>query len=129
MIFVFFQRNEIFEVSNGAFTGDISAEMVKDVGGTHVILGHSERRHVFMENDKLIAEKAAHALSTGLDVIYCIGEKLEEREANQTKEVNFCHPAIIMCIFSHSTFLGEFPPIGGFAHGPKSEMAKCGNCL
>lgn len=78
-----------YKVSNGAFTGDISAEMVKDVGGTHVILGHSERRHVFMENDKLIAEKAAHALSTGLDVIYCIGEKLEEREANQTKEVNF----------------------------------------
>lgn len=61
--------------------------MIKDVGATCVILGHSERRHVFGENDSLIAEKAAHALDSGLLVIYCIGEKLEEREANQTKEV------------------------------------------
>lgn len=52
-----------------------------------MILGHSERRHVFGETDALIADKAVHAINTGLSVIYCIGEKLEEREAGQTKEV------------------------------------------
>ncbi|KAL3102169.1 hypothetical protein niasHS_003578 [Heterodera schachtii] len=78
-----------YKVAKGAFTGEISPEMIKDVGATYVILGHSERRHVFGEEDALIAEKAAHALSTGLSVIYCIGEKLEEREAEKTKEVNF----------------------------------------
>uniref|UniRef100_A0A183C1W7 Triosephosphate isomerase n=1 Tax=Globodera pallida TaxID=36090 RepID=A0A183C1W7_GLOPA len=78
-----------YKVAKGAFTGEISPEMIKDVGATHVIIGHSERRHVFGEKDALIAEKASHALSAGLGVIYCIGEKLEEREAEKTKEVNF----------------------------------------
>jgi len=78
-----------YKASKGAFTGEISAEMIKDVGASQVIIGHSERRHVFGEGDSLIAEKAAHALGTGLRVIYCIGEKLEEREAAKTKEVNF----------------------------------------
>ncbi|KAL7072772.1 hypothetical protein ACQ4LE_007970 [Meloidogyne hapla] len=78
-----------YKVANGAFTGEISPAMIKDLGAAYVILGHSERRHVFEEKDVLIAEKAAHALESGLNVIYCIGERLEEREANQTKEVNF----------------------------------------
>jgi len=75
------------KVTSGAFTGEISPSMIKDLGAAYVILGHSERRHIFEEKDVLIAEKAAHALESGLNVIYCIGEKLEEREANQTKEV------------------------------------------
>jgi len=78
-----------YKVAKGAFTGEISPAMIKDVGCNWVILGHSERRHVFGENDKLISEKAIHAISEGLGVIYCIGEKLEEREGNQTKEVCF----------------------------------------
>ena len=63
--------------------------MIKDLGLKWVIIGHSERRHVFGESDELIAEKTVHALENGLSVVFCIGEKLEEREANQTKEVNF----------------------------------------
>jgi triosephosphate isomerase len=63
--------------------------MIKDLGLKWVILGHSERRHVFNESDQLITEKTLHAIESGLDVIFCIGEKLEEREAGQTKEVNF----------------------------------------
>lgn len=77
-----------YKVPKGAFTGEISPAMIKDVGADWVILGHSERRHVFGENDQLIAEKVAHALDEGLKVIACIGEKLEEREAGKTMDVN-----------------------------------------
>ncbi|XP_048250440.1 triosephosphate isomerase [Haliotis rufescens] len=78
-----------YKVGKGAFTGEISPSMIKDVGATWVILGHSERRHVFGESDELIGEKVKFALSEGLNVIACIGEKLEEREAGKTNEVVF----------------------------------------
>jgi triosephosphate isomerase len=61
--------------------------MLKDFGIEWVVLGHSERRHVFGESDELIADKAKHAIDSGLQVIYCIGEKLDEREANQAQAV------------------------------------------
>ncbi|TMW54078.1 hypothetical protein DOY81_000864 [Sarcophaga bullata] len=76
-----------YKVPKGAFTGEVSPAMLKDVGATWVILGHSERRHVFHEPDALIAEKAAHALAEGLKVIACIGETLEEREGGKTEAV------------------------------------------
>ncbi|TMS34837.1 hypothetical protein L596_002348 [Steinernema carpocapsae] len=78
-----------YKVPKGAFTGEISPAMVKDLGLKWVILGHSERRHVFGESDCLIADKTVHAIESGLDVVFCIGEKLEEREAGHTKNVNF----------------------------------------
>jgi triosephosphate isomerase len=78
-----------YKVAKGAFTGEISPAMAKDCGATWVILGHSERRHVFGETDQLIAEKTIHAISEGVGVIFCIGEKLEERESNKTKDVCF----------------------------------------
>lgn len=71
----------------GAFTGEISAEQLKDLGCQWVILGHSERRHVIGEKDEFIGKKAAYALNQGLGVIACIGELLEEREAGKTFDV------------------------------------------
>jgi len=84
-----------YKVAKGAFTGDLAPQMLKDVGADWVILGHSERRHVFGENDQLIAEKVGFALESGLGVIACIGEKLEEREAGQTEAVVFHQMAAI----------------------------------
>lgn len=78
-----------YKVSKGAFTGEISPAMIKDVGATWVILGHSERRAIFGESDELIAEKVQHALEEGLNVIACIGETLQEREAGKTEAVVF----------------------------------------
>jgi len=71
----------------GAFTGEISAQMVLATGAKWVILGHSERRHVFGEQDGLIHSKLCTALAAGLKPILCIGEKLDEREAGKTTEV------------------------------------------
>jgi len=67
---------------DGAFTGEISAGMLVSVGASHVILGHSERREYFNETDELLAEKVAFALENSLTPIFCCGEKLESREAD-----------------------------------------------
>lgn len=72
---------------SGAFTGEISTAMLRDVGADFVILGHSERRHIYGENDALIAAKVPAALDNGLDVILCVGELIEEREAGETENV------------------------------------------
>lgn len=78
-----------YKAEKGAFTGETSPGMIKDVGCNWVVLGHSERRHVFNEPNELIGEKVAFALANGLKIIPCVGEKLEEREANKTEEVCF----------------------------------------
>ncbi len=71
----------------GAFTGEISVSMLKDVGCLYCLCGHSERRHVIGEMDDLINKKVAAAITSGLLPILCVGELLEEREASQTNEV------------------------------------------
>lgn len=71
----------------GAFTGEVAGSMLKDVGAELVIIGHSERRHVYGESDALVQRKVQRALEAGLDVILCVGETLEERRAQQTEAV------------------------------------------
>jgi triosephosphate isomerase len=79
-------QNLYFEPS-GAFTGETSAAMLKDVGCRYVILGHSERRHVLGETDAVVNKKMHAALAAGLEPILCVGELLAEREAGQTMKV------------------------------------------
>ena len=71
----------------GAYTGEVSAAMLKDVGCDYVIVGHSERRNLYGEDDELVARKFAAALAHGLKPILCVGELLAEREAERTHEV------------------------------------------
>ena len=73
--------------SSGAFTGEIAASMLKDFGCTYVIVGHSERRTLYGEDDVLVARKFAVARAAGLRPILCVGETLEERERGVTEEV------------------------------------------
>jgi triosephosphate isomerase len=77
----------MYHEPKGAFTGELSAAMLLDVGCRYVILGHSERRHVLGESDESINKKVLAALEAGLTPIVCVGELLEEREAGQTGEV------------------------------------------
>lgn len=71
----------------GAYTGEVSPVMLRDLGVTHVILGHSERRELFGETDELIRKKVESALAHELTVILCVGESLAERDAGRTLEV------------------------------------------
>ncbi len=71
----------------GAFTGEISAALARGAGARHVLVGHSERRHVFGETDEQTGKKFAAAVKSGLTPTLCVGEKLSEREAGQTIEL------------------------------------------
>jgi triosephosphate isomerase len=79
-------QDAYFEKS-GAFTGEISVDMLKDVGVKFCLTGHSERRHVLKESSELVAKKADAIYSGGLILVHCVGEKLEERDSNQTLSV------------------------------------------
>lgn len=79
-------QNMHFEDS-GAFTGEVSPVMLKDIGVTHVVLGHSERRELFAETDETVNKKTRAAHAHGLIPIVCVGESLEQREANETVEL------------------------------------------
>ena len=73
--------------SSGAFTGEVSANMIKDFGAKHVIVGHSERRSLYGETNSLVAEKVKAALDNDLTPLLCVGESLEQREAGETETV------------------------------------------
>ena len=78
---------DVYFESNGAFTGEISVQMLKDAGCSHLFLGHSERRHIMGESDELVNKKVKAAVAGGLEVALCIGELLEERDRGQTELV------------------------------------------
>jgi triosephosphate isomerase len=77
----------LYPEKEGAFTGEVSPTMLIDLGCKYVILGHSERRHKLGESDTFINQKVRVALAAGLDVILCVGETLDERQADQTEAV------------------------------------------
>lgn len=73
--------------SSGAYTGEVSAAMLADVGASHVLVGHSERRALYGEDDATVAAKFAAALSAGLTPVLCVGETRDERESGRTESV------------------------------------------
>ncbi|RJP39706.1 MAG: triose-phosphate isomerase [Phycisphaerales bacterium] len=83
---VFGAQNAHFE-AQGAFTGEVSVPMVKETGAATVLVGHSERRHVFGESADILTRKVAAVLGAGLTCVYCVGETLDEREAGRTERV------------------------------------------
>lgn len=80
-------QNCASEIKHGAQTGEIAADMLRDVGARYVIIGHSERRHLYQETDEMINHKIHAALSAELNVIFCIGETLSERDSGLAREV------------------------------------------
>ena len=80
---------DMYHQGDGAYTGEVSAPMLQDLGCRYVILGHSERRHVLGESNELIGEKVAVAIAAGLPPIFCVGETLSQREEGKTQQVVF----------------------------------------
>ncbi|WNJ18018.1 triose-phosphate isomerase [Pontibacter sp. G13] len=78
----------IHQEEKGAYTGEVSAQMLTSIGCSHVLIGHSERRQYFAEDNQLLAKKIDIALKHGLKPVYCIGETLDQREAGETLNVN-----------------------------------------
>jgi len=78
---------DLYFERQGAFTGEVSAEMLKDAGASHVIIGHSERRRLFGDTDEAVNKKLRAAITGGLTAIVCVGETLAEREAGDTLKV------------------------------------------
>jgi triosephosphate isomerase len=78
---------DVYFEPKGAFTGEISPAMLKDVGCTYVLCGHSERRHVLCESDELVGKKVGAAIGGGLLPVLCVGELLEERDGGKTEAV------------------------------------------
>ncbi|SCU97474.1 LADA_0H06480g1_1 [Lachancea dasiensis] len=102
----------------GAYTGENSVEQIKDVGAKWVILGHSERRTLFGEDDKLVAEKTKFALDQGLGVILCIGETLEEKKAGTTlKVVETQLTAVIDQVKDWSNVVVAYEPVWAIGTG------------
>lgn len=79
---------DLSDEPKGAFTGEVSADMLKECGVRSVLVGHSERRHVIGEGDELINRKVIRGLESSLQVVLCVGETLEQREAHETDAVN-----------------------------------------
>lgn len=109
---------DIHKETSGAFTGDISAEMLADAGARMVILGHSERRSAYREDDLLIAAKANAALRAGLEPVICVGETLAERQAGQTLEV-ICGQvkASLPAELAGATFAVAYEPVWAIGTG------------
>ncbi len=78
---------DVYHQANGAFTGETSVAMLQDIGCRYVVLGHSERRHILGETNQDVCRKVHAALAGGLTPIVCVGETLEQREAEQTTDV------------------------------------------
>jgi len=105
-------------VKSGAFTGEMSVAMVKDLGLRYTILGHSERRNVFGESDKLIAAKLNAAQTAGLNVIFCCGEHLKDRKSgNMFKIVGDQLSSILKSVVNWNDIVIAYEPIWAIGTG------------
>jgi triosephosphate isomerase (TIM) len=82
-----FGAQDVSEHAEGAYTGDVAASMIRDIGATHALVGHSERRQYHAESNACVAAKFAQAQAAGLIPVLCIGETLEQRDRNETEAV------------------------------------------
>jgi len=107
----------VSEHSEGAYTGEVSAAMLRDFGCRYAIVGHSERRQLYRESDAQVAAKFAAALSQGVTPILCVGETLEEREAGRTEEVVGRQLAAVLKDHSLSGAVLAYEPVWAIGTG------------
>lgn len=104
------------EKKEGAFTGETSTHLIKDMGCDYVLIGHSERRHVFGEKNEVMGPKLKNAMEAGLRPVYCVGEKLEEREADKTINVVYAQLEALTGL-THSGYDIAYEPVWAIGTG------------
>ncbi|MCB0328789.1 MAG: triose-phosphate isomerase [Bdellovibrionales bacterium] len=112
-------QNVHFELS-GAYTGEISVPMVRDCGGTFSLVGHSERRILFHESEELLGKRAEGALRQGLNIVYCVGETLDQRESHQTMSVlenQFATISELVGSYNNGELLIAYEPVWAIGTG------------
>lgn len=110
---------------SGAYTGEVSAQMLADVGCTYVIIGHSERRNYLKETDQTVLTKTQNVLSAGLVPVICIGETLEQRKAGQTQDVlAYQLKLIIQHIAKESSLVIAYEPVWAIGTGLTPENSE-----
>jgi triosephosphate isomerase (TIM) len=110
---------DVSQHASGAYTGECSADMLRDVGARYVLVGHSERRQYHGESDALVAAKAKAALAAGITPIVCVGETLAQREAGQTAEVVKRQMAAVIHLNGHciSEIVVAYEPVWAIGTG------------
>lgn len=104
----------------GAYTGEVSAELLKDSHIDYVLIGHSERREIFGDNVNVIQEKVKNALNAEMKIIYCVGESLEQREAGQAEQVvlqQICDIAALVKVEQWNNIIVAYEPIWAIGTG------------
>lgn len=117
------------EAEAGAFTGEIAASMVRSVGGSFVILGHSERRELFGDTEQIIEQKIRRALAEGLQVVFCCGEPLAQREAgeqNQWVERQLRHALFSLSAEQMAHVIIAYEPIWAIGTGKTATPGQAG---
>ena len=110
---------DVSAFASGAYTGEVSAAMLKDFGVRYALVGHSERRQYHGETDAVVAEKARQALASGITPIVCVGETLQEREAGQTESVVKRQLAAVIHVNGHciSEIVVAYEPVWAIGTG------------
>ena len=111
----------------GAFTGEVSADMIKDFGAQYVIVGHSERRSLYDEGSALVAEKVKAALENDLTPLFCVGESLKQREAGETEAVVSEQIQAVIDLLGIDAFLGiviAYEPVWAIGTGVTATPAQ-----
>ena len=112
--------------ATGAYTGEVSAELLQDHQVECVLIGHSERREIFAETAQILNEKVKHALNAGLTVIYCVGESLAQRENSQAEQVvlqQICDVAAVVGAEQWQKMVIAYEPIWAIGTGKTSSPA------
>ena len=101
----------------GAYTGEVSAEMLRDLGCLYVIIGHSERRTLYAEDDQQLVQKLQRAVDCGLTPIFCVGETLQQRENMQTETVLSSQLSVVIPFLQNTPFVLAYEPVWAIGTG------------
>ncbi|HOK24214.1 MAG TPA: triose-phosphate isomerase [Coprothermobacter proteolyticus] len=126
--FLKFGAQNMYYEDSGAFTGEVSPVMLKEIGVDYVLIGHSERRHIFLENDEMLMKKVEAAHRHDIPVVFCVGETLEERRTGATKDVLKRQLILVQDILSRRDIVA-YEPVWAIGTGVTPTMDEIGESI